>query len=354
MKQLCTIKAGKNAYKIIKEEGLQKERIQCVLGAAGGPKWLVLYGLDKAIYKHFLSKRKSTVHLIGSSIATWRFAALAQKDGARALDTFKERYMAQKYSLNPNRDEITAETVAIMETYLPDNKIKEILTHPVLRLCIITARSKHLLSYEHKYPLMAGLAVTALTNAVSRKLLQLHFDRFVFYDTREYPQFIKWNNFNTHYIGLDASNLKKAIMASGAIPLVMKGVPYTFDGHTVMLRDGGLVDYQMDLPLALNGGIALYPHYRDSIIPGWFDKVLPYRRPHHNLYDLCMVCPSQEAIASLPYKKIPDRNDFYTFAGKDNERLYFWEKAVELGVHMAEEFMELVDSGKIKDRVVVL
>ncbi len=352
--KLCTIKAGQRAYSIIIDEGLQKERIKCVLGAAGGPKWLVLYGLDKAIYTQFLTKRKSPVQLIGSSIATWRFAALAQKDGERAIDIFKERYMAQKYSLNPNREEITAETAAILETYLPDSKIQEILTHPVLRLCIITARAKHLLQYEHKYPLMAGLAFTALTNAVSRKLLQIDFDRFIFYDKREFPSFIRWDDFNTQYIPLDGTNIKKAIMASGAIPLVMKGVPFTYNGHTTMLRDGGLVDYQMDLPLTLNGGIALYPHYRDSIISGWFDKALPYRRRQHNLEDICIISPNKEAIFSLPYKKIPDRNDFYTFAGNDKERLSFWEKAVELGIHMAEEFMELVDSGKIKDRVVLL
>ncbi len=354
MKQLCTIKAGKNAYRIIKEEGLQKERIRCVLGAAGGPKWLILYGLDRLVYTRFLQKRKTTVHLIGSSIATWRFAAMAQKDGAKALDSFKERYMAQKYSLNPDREEISAETVAIMEHYLPDSKVKEILSHPLLRLCIITARSKHLLKYESKLPLMAGLAVSAITNAASRKCLQLNFDRYVFYDRREFPSFIQWKNFNTQYIPLDESNVKKAVMASGAIPLVMKGVPYSHNGTTAMLRDGGLVDYQMDLPLALDDGIALYPHYRDSIIPGWFDKALPYRRPHHSLEDVCIVSPSKEAIYSLPYKKIPDRHDFYTFVGNDKERLLFWEKAVELGIHMAEELAELVESGKIKDRVSLL
>jgi len=353
MKNLCTIQAGKKAYQIIKDEGIQKERIRCLLGAAGGPKWLVLYGFDKAIYKHFLQKRKTPVYLIGSSIATWRFAALTQKDGLKGIETFKERYMAQKYSLNPDRQEITAETVAILEHYLPDSKVQEILSHPTQRLCIITARSKHLLRYEDKYRLMAGLATAAVTNAISKHAMQLHFDRFVFYDKREFPSFIQWNNFSTQYIPLDETNLKKAIQASGAIPLVMKGIEYTYNGSAVMLRDGGLVDYQMDLPLALDDAIALYPHYSDKIIPGWFDKALKYRKPVHTLEHICMVSPSREAIDSLPYKKIPDRNDFYTFVGNDAERLSFWKKAVTLGEMMAEEFLELVESGKIKDRVVL-
>lgn len=354
MKRLCTIQAGKRAYRIIKDEGLKKERIQCVLGAAGGPKWLILYGLDKLVYSHFLQKRKTPVHLIGSSIATWRFAALAQKDGLKALDTFKERYMAQKYSLNPDREEITAETVAIMETFLPNRRVKEIIQHPIIRLCIITARSKHLLTNEHKLPLMTGLATAALSNAITRKLLALHFDRYVFYDSRAFPSFIQWNNFRTQYIPLDTSNVKKAIMASGAIPLVMKGVPYSHNGTVTMLRDGGLVDYQMDLPLELNGGIALYPHYSERVVPGWFDKALTYRKPQHSLDDVCMISPSKEAIDLLPYKKIPDRHDFYTFAGNDAQRLSFWEKAIEVGQTMADEFAELVESGNIKDRVVLL
>lgn len=354
MKRLCTIKAGKRVYRIIKDEGLKKERIKCILGAAGGPKWLVLYGLDKLVYKHFLQQRKTPVHLIGSSIATWRFAAMAQKDGAKALDTFKERYMAQQYSRNPDREEITAETVAIMETYLPDSRVKEIIQHPVIRLCIITARSKHLLTHERKLPLMAGLATAAISNAVSRKLLALHFDRYVFYDERQFPSFIQWNNFSTQYIPLDKNNVKKAIMASGAIPLVMKGVSYSYNGTITMLRDGGLVDYQMDLPLTLDGGIALYPHYSERIVPGWFDKALPHRKPQNTLDDVCMVSPSSDALDLLPYKRIPDRQDFYTFAGNEAERLSFWGKAIEVGQNMAEEFAELVESGKIKDRVVLL
>lgn len=354
MKKLCTIRAGKKAYTIIKEEGIQKERIRCLLGAAGGPKWLVLYGFDKAIYKHFLKKRKTPVYLIGSSIATWRFAALTQKDGLKGIEAFKERYMAQKYSLNPDREAITAETVSILEHYLPDSKVQEILSHPTQRLCIITARSKRLLRYEDKYRLMAGLAAAAATNAISKHAMQLHFDRFVFYDKREFPSFIRWNNFATQYIPLDASTLKKAILASGAIPLVMKGIEYTYNGFTVMLRDGGLVDYQMDLPLALDDAIALYPHYSDRIIPGWFDKALPYRKPVHTLENICMVAPSREAIDSLPYKKIPDRNDFYTFVGKDCKRLAYWKKAVALGEDMADEFMELVESGRIRNTVMPL
>jgi len=352
MKNICTIQAGEKAYAIIKDEGLQKERIKCMLGAAGGPKWIILYGLDKALYKAFLQKRKNSVYMIGSSIATWRFAALSLADGLQGIEAFKERYFAQQYSMQPDRHEITAETVAILEAFLPDSKVDEIVKHPTQRLCIITARSRHLLQYDDTFRLGAGLAINAITNVLSRKLVGLHFDRFAFYDAREFPSFIQWENYHTQYIPLNNNNLKTAVLASGSIPLVMNGVVFQHDGKTHILRDGGLVDYQQDLPLEPGDYIALYPHYSDRIIPGWFDKPLKYRKPYHALENVCMVSPSKEAIASLRYKKIPDRKDFYTFAGDDSRRLLFWNETVALGQQIAEEFMELVESGRIKDRVI--
>lgn len=352
MMNMCTIQAGHKAYQVIRDEGLKKERIKCLLGAAGGPKWLILYGLDRAIYTDFLHKRKTPILMIGASIAAWRFAALSQADGLHALEIFKNRYAAQQYSPKPDRDEISAETAAIAEAFLPAGKLSEILSHPTQRLCIITARSKGLLQYESRYALMGGLAACALSNAVSRTLLQLYFDRFVFYDNRFFPSFVPWNDFSTEYIPIGIDNIKTALTASGSIPLIMKSVPLKHNGATSILRDGGLIDYQMDVPLSLGDDIALYPHYAEGIIPGWFDKNLPFRKPVHSMENVCIVSPSKEAVESLPYKKIPDRQDFYTFAGKDSQRMLFWEKAAAVSMQIAQEFMELVDSGKIKDRIV--
>ncbi len=323
------------------------------MGAAGGPKWLVLYGMDRVLYKKIIKQRTKPLFLIGSSIAIWRFTALSQNNGLKGIDTFLQRYMNQKYSLNPTRDEISNETDAILEDYFPNSKIDEILTHPVNRMVIITARSKHCVVSEKKFPLSIGLGAAALSNAMHRKCTQFFFDRFVFYDGRNFPDFIQWNDFHTNYFALNRENLKSAIKASGAIPLVMRGITFNHNGHTYMLRDGGLVDYQMDIPLQLDDSIALYPHYTDKIIPGWFDKTLFWRKPANSFDNVVMISPSQEAIENMPLKKIPDRKDFYTFAGKDTERLAYWAKAIEVGQKMADEFAELVESGKIKDRVVL-
>jgi hypothetical protein len=65
-----------------------------------------------------------------------------------------------------------------------------------------------------------------------------------------------------------------------------------------------------------------------------------------------IVSPSKTFIANLPYGKIPDRNDFMRFKGRDEERLDYWNKAIEAGRVLGEEFFEAVTSGKIRKMVV--
>jgi len=58
--------------------------------------------------------------------------------------------------------------------------------------------------------------------------------------------------------------------------------------------------------------------------------------------------PSKKFIESLPYGKIPDRNDFYLFKGRDKERISYWLEAVEMSRALGDEFLEIVESGKIR------
>jgi hypothetical protein len=41
-----TVKAGTRAIEFLRDEGLDAERIHVLAGASGGPKWLVLSGMD--------------------------------------------------------------------------------------------------------------------------------------------------------------------------------------------------------------------------------------------------------------------------------------------------------------------
>ena len=44
-----TIRAGPKAYQEIQVNGLDIKKIKTIMGASGGPKWLVLSHLDKLI-----------------------------------------------------------------------------------------------------------------------------------------------------------------------------------------------------------------------------------------------------------------------------------------------------------------
>ncbi len=130
----------------------------------------------------------------------------------------------------------------------------------------------------------------------------------------------------------------------------VKNIPGAYKG---VYRDGGVIDYHMDIPFMEDDEkIVLFPHYMDRIIPGWFDKNLSYRKPcAANMDNVVLVSPSSEFVKTLPYGKIPDRKDFLLFKGRDNERIAYWNDVVSASVCLGEEFLELVENGKIKEQL---
>lgn len=347
-----TLFAGKKALEIIGDEGLRPDRVSTVALAAGGPKWLVLNGLDRALFGSFFQGRNKPLHLVGSSIGAWRFAALAQSDPLAALAQLEKAYIGQRYRRKPSPDRVTRESLWVMGRYLTDSAIKEILTHPWFRLNIIAAKSRHLATARRSLPLAMGLGAATGANLVGRKWLSLFFNRVIFHDPRAVPPFLPRDRFNTHCVPLAPENFKKAVLASGSIPWVMSGVEQISGAPAGVYRDGGIIDYHLDLPFSGNDGIVLFPHYMTRIIPGWLDKGLRWRRPDTaNLDRVLMVAPSDRFVQSLPLGKISDRNDFYRFAGADRARMDYWHTVVARGQLMAETFMELVASGKIRERV---
>lgn len=346
--------AGKRAAQIIREEGLNPDRIRVLVGAAGGAKSLVLGGIDRALAKSLFKKRKKPLFVLGSSIGTWRFAALSQNDQAAALDKFEKAYMNQSYTSKPTPHDVTLVNRRILNRYLDDSKVREILQHPFMRLNLITARSKCLLSNDHFPILAAGMALASLFNFFSRSTLGLFFERTLFYDKRDIPPFFEMKGFRITRVPLSTKNLKQSIMASGSVPLVMEGIRDIPGAPAGLYRDGGLIDYHLALPFDPDPEhIVLYPHYSDRLIPGWLDKHLPWRRAHADiLHNVLIVCPSKSFISRLPYGKIPDRSDFKRFLGRDSERLAYWNTAAAEGRILGEEFMSAVESNRIKKLIV--
>ena len=274
-----TFKAGAGALESVRKHGLDLSSIGTIAGASGGAKWLVLSQLDRAIIETVVPHLAGPVHLIGSSIGSWRFACYAQANPLAAIDRFEQAYLDQSYSDEPDIHEITARAREILGVILGEDGIAEILGNPVFRMHIMAVRSRHVLASENRF-LLAGVLITAaLFNAVSRSTLGWFFERALFHDQRDTPPFFDVTGFPLQRVPLTPANLEDAIAATGAIPLVLSGVPDIDGARPGMYRDGGIIDYHLDLPHSAHERITLFPHFYGRIVPGWFDKKLKWRRP---------------------------------------------------------------------------
>lgn len=347
------IYAGQRALGVIRDGGLSPQSIRMVAGAAGGPKWLVLYGFDRMLVSWLLAGRSEPLSFIGSSIGAWRFAALAQNNPAAALDAFLEAYLSQRYSARPDEGEVTRESYRVMDAYVSERSVREILEHPAARLSLLAVRSAGPAASDSRFPLVSALAISASLNVITRRAMRLFFARTLFHDPRERVLFSGKDAFPVTRVALTAHNFKPALMAAGSIPLVMRAVSKISGAPEGAYRDGGLIDYHMDIPFGVDGGgMVLFPHFHSRIVPGWFDKPLTWRKPRpEHLANMLLVAPSARFTERLPHGKIPDRNDFYLFAGRDRERLAYWRRVVSESERLAGLFHEAVESGAVRDLV---
>ncbi len=345
-----TFKAGAGAYASVRQHGFDIGSIGTIAGASGGAKWLVLSQLDRAILSTVVPRLRGPVHLIGSSIGSWRFACYAQADPVAAVERFEEAYIGQTYSEKPDIREISAKTREILGHVLGESGVDEILQSPLFRMHVMAVRSRHVMATERRAVLGGALIVAALLNAVSRSTLGWSFERALFYDARDLPPFFDVDGFPLQRIPLAPDNLADAIVATGSIPLVLSGVRDIAGARPGVYRDGGVIDYHLDLPHSAAERLTLFPHFYGRIVPGWFDKKLKWRRPEAGNVDrTILVSPSDEFVAALPNGKIPDRSDFANF--RPAQRVRIWKQCVGACAAMADEFHEVIERDQLAARL---
>ena len=344
-----TLKAGPDALRILRERGLRAEDVDVVPGASGGPKWLVLAGLDRFLLGElFAVARSRPLHLIGSSIGSWRLACLAQRDPAAALARAHEAYIEQRYTKKPSLEEVTRVGAAILDVLLGATGAGEIVSHPWARLHVVTSELRGLGATDRRWPLLASLAVAAAANLISRRALARRVWRVIFHTAGDDSPFRGLSDFPTLHHPLTRDNVRPALLASASIPLLLQGVEVP--GATGLHRDGGIVDYHLDLDFGAGEGLVLYPHFYPHVVPGWFDKSLRWRRATgKNFRRALIVAPSPEFVATLPDGKIPERGDFYAY--DDATRIRAWRRVVAESERVADELRELLATGRIAERV---
>lgn len=343
-------RAGRDAYTRIRSEGFSPAAVGAVAGASGGAKWLVLSQLDRVVLDRLLPGFDGPVHTIGSSIGAWRFACYARSDPLAAIERFESAYLEQGYSAQPDRAEITNKSREILEEILGDAGAVEVLAHPVLRSSIMTVRSRRLTASERPTALGAGLALAMAANAVHRPALGGFFERGLFYDRRDAPPWRDAPGFRVRTVPLSNDNLADAILASGSIPMVLSGVADIPGAPPGIYRDGGVIDYHLDLPLLVPGRLTLYLHFFNWLKPGWFDRRLPWRRVNAgNFSSTLLICPSPSFIATLPNAKVPDRQDFLRHP--HDERVRIWREVVKRCEVLAEELDRTLDGDRLPSRL---
>ena len=363
MTSSISVYAGKSALKRLQQNGFKADLFNRMAGASGGPKWFTLFGLDKYIFGEFFKDRKDPIYTLGSSAGSWRMACFAQKDPVAAISRLAKYYSHETYSDKPSVQEISDKAVILLDKFLGENGAQEIATNAVIQSHFIIARAKGLVASENTKIQMLGLLTAAIANAMSKNNLNYFFERHIVYNALQSSDFsqpyFNYQADNTHYAPLTQDNVKSVLLASGAIPLVLRGISDIPHVRPGIYRDGGIIDYHLDVDFDCvkqktttpeQQDLVLYPHFFPQVKPGWFDKGLSYRHATaHNFDKVVMITPSASHVASLPYQKISDRNDFKNLDSQT--RINYWEKVLSKSHRMAEDFSKLVERGEGLDQI---
>lgn len=340
MTRALRVLAGPTAFQHIVNHGLQQEHISAMVGASGGPKWLSFAKLDEYLFGEFFASRREPLPVVGSSAGAWRFACLAQEDPAQASRDFAHAYQHICYPKGMTVKEITTHTRQLLDViFSRPNSEAYAANNPVFKLHVVAARAKHLNQSSIRAVQALGLGATAAANALSRRFLGSCFERVVFQPEGFSP--FQWPTLPTQIAPLTAENIRQAIAASGAIPLVLEGVKDIAGATPGMYYDGGITDYHFDIPFAREG-IVLYPHFYSHITPGWFDKAIKWRKPNpQHFHNVVLLCPNEAWLAKQPLQRIPDRHDFVNM--KDKERIAAWGESMARSAQLVEEFMRFCE-----------
>lgn len=341
MKPALKIFAGADALAHIRAHGLGADDIEMILGASGGPKWLSLAAIDRYLLSEWFAGREQPLHVLGTSAGAWRLACYAQRDPLAAHARFQEAYMGQQYSAKPSAQEVGAECRHILHEILGEHGAHDIIHHPVVRYHTLVTRCRGLGASENKLLQTVGMAGALASNLVARSAMRPWVERVFFHHPHK-PPIDHFPHLPARHVALTEDNIGPAILATGAIPVAIAGVRNIPGAPAGTYRDGGVTDYQFDLPVMPDNGFVLYPHYfARAPVGGWFDKKLKWRSASREHYRrTIIIAPSWEFAATLPGGRVPDLEDFYLFPDY-HERRRRWDVAVAACEQLADELADI-------------
>ena len=138
--------AGKTAKKRIEEQGLTPELVRMIVGASGGPKWLVLLGLDKFVFGDWLKDADHTIDLVGSSIGAWRMASASHPEAGKTIDRFIDLYFQFKSEFGKDPETLTKRSYEFLDAIYTTEDRERMLANERRNLNVVTVRSKNMSS----------------------------------------------------------------------------------------------------------------------------------------------------------------------------------------------------------------
>lgn len=355
------IYAGRTALAHLARHGLHSRDVAAIPAAAGGPKGLILGPLDQFIFGHWLAQSDQPVHLVGASIGAWRMATACLNDPVAAFKRLEHDYIHQNFALLPGEKRPAPARVSALFGHnlqaFYGGRVDEVLQHPRFRLHVLTSRGRALLAREHAWRTAAGYGAAFLSNLAARRALGWWLERVVFsspltgaaarlpFDDGDYP---------TRQVAFSAANFLPAMQASCSIPFVLQAVHDIAGAPRGAYWDGGVTDYHLHLnwagaPAAIpstdphlakpQGTLVLYPHFQQSVVPGWLDKHLRWRHRATPFLDkLIVLAPNPDWVSTLPNGKLPDRTDFTHYGADLAGRIKAWTAAVSASAQLADEW----------------
>ncbi len=317
-----SFRAGPAALEILRDRGLTPETLGGIVGPASGPRWLVLADLDRALMASGLLDRGAKV-LSGASAGAWRMLALASPRRLQVHAELLERYVTMAFPPKVRPEVVSQAYRDMLDDLFPAADRPALLGDQDLTLAlhVVLARGPAASSVRSLH--LAGVFAAGFPRLLSRSIERLPGLTRVVASNRPLGQLA-----GLRTATLDPDTLIDFALGSGTVPWYMEPVtaPAPLRGR---LLDGGLTDYHFRTPLAPEG-IILVPHFTGRLLPTWFDQFRDGRAPDRRLLDrVLLISPSPELIATLPDGRLPDRNDFVTYANDPATRINRWRQVLD-------------------------
>lgn len=337
---------GHRAMLRLTRDGNGPDTFSLMLAASGGPRWIGLVGIDRALTKFLRERGERRLPILGSSSGAWRVAAMASDSDGSAYDELQHEYIHQRYEGKPTPSEVSHTCAEYLSRIFTTERLNYAVNNSLFHANFTTAIFRRELPGRART--FASLAGLPLLNAIDRYLMSTVFQRGLFSagphpvhsPLRRHPS---WDDFPTRKITLSPRNMVPALLASGSIPFVLAGVsaiPGAGPGHHY---DGGLIDYHFEVE---SEGPVLYPHFAEDPLPGWMDRFPPFRRLSAKAREnLCLILPSNEQLAKYPGEFYPGRIDFQRLS--NDERIRRWNTIAELNLPIQRELSACLEAGEL-------